>query len=129
MLFPVTGAVLLAIALITAISTHRFSQSASRADGTVVELAAGGAHPVIEFTPPGEQPMRLKTSGFIYFAVGDRVTVLYQKDASDPAHYRTQLDHPGARWFGPALLCGIGGGLLLAGLYTRRKLQNALRQA
>jgi hypothetical protein len=53
-LFPMIGAGLLLVAIASIPFTYSFINRASRAEGKVVRLSAGGAHPVIQFVPAGE---------------------------------------------------------------------------
>jgi hypothetical protein len=118
-LFPILGVVLLLGASIEALMTHRFITLASRAEGEVVRLNAGGAHPVVRFAPAGKAVIEFSTSGYINYAVGDRVTVLYLKDAQDPSMTWAKIDTPGALWFEEIHLVGLGAAMTLAGLYNR----------
>ncbi|MBM0745266.1 DUF3592 domain-containing protein (plasmid) [Phormidium sp. CLA17] len=119
-LFPILGVVLLLGASIEALMTHRFITLASRAEGEVVRLDAGGAHPVIQFAPAGKAVIKFSTSGYINYAVGDRVAVLYLEDAQDPSMTWAKIDTPGALWFEEIHLVGLGAAMLIAGLYNRR---------
>jgi hypothetical protein len=119
-LFPMIGAGLLLIAVILSASTYRFIQIASRAEGKVVRLSAGGAHPVIQFMPPGEESVEFSTSGWINYAIGEQVTVLYLKDDQRPSGFRTNIDTPGALCFEESILTWIGGMFVIGGLYTKR---------
>lgn len=118
-LFPILGVGLLLGAGIAALMTHRFITLASRAEGEVIRLDAGGAHPVIRFAPPGKAAIEFSTSGYIYYAVGDRVTVLYLEDAQNPSITWAKIDTPGALWFEEIHLVGLGAAMTIAGLYNR----------
>jgi hypothetical protein len=119
-LFPILGVALLLGASIEAVMTYRFITLASRAEGEVVRLNAGGAHPVIRFAPAGKAAIEFSTSGFIYYAVGDRVSVLYLEDAQDPSLTWAKIDTPGALWIEEISLVVIGAAMLIAGLYNRQ---------
>lgn len=119
-LFPILGTGLLLASIISTILTFRFIDEAERIAGKVVRLNAGGAHPVIEFKPQGEGVLRHYGSGFIYYAVGDSVTVLYLKDPQSPAGFQARIDTPGALWDGTLVFIWLGGGLIVGGLYTKR---------
>ncbi|MFM7424917.1 MAG: DUF3592 domain-containing protein [Elainella sp.] len=100
--------------------TSRFIQTTSRTEGEVVRLRAGGAHPVVRFSPGDSKSVEFSTSGLINYSVGDRVTVLYLPDAQHPSGFRTNIDAAGALWFPTLLLAGLGGGLALAGFRFSR---------
>jgi hypothetical protein len=119
--FPVIGSSCLLLAMGTAISTYHFANTASRADGTVVRLFAGGAHPLIRFVPTGtNKAVEFSGNGMINYATGDKVTVLYTKDPLT-ADIRTNIDNPGALWF-PSLLAGFLGGIFtIVGLHVRKE--------
>ena len=118
-LFPIIGVGLLLGAIASAIFTYRFITIAARAEGKVVRLNAGGAHPVIQFVPIGAAAVEFSGSGLIHYAVGDRVTVLYLKNAQSPPSFQTNIDSPGALWFPSLVLTGIGGAFVVAGLSTK----------
>ncbi len=121
LLFPLIGASLLLGALGASIMTYRFTQTASRAEGQVIKLNAGGAHPEIRFIPQGGNTTEFAGSGFINYALGDRVPVLYQQDAAKSKVTQTAIGTPGSLWFTPGILTWIGGGFVIAGLYQRRQ--------
>ncbi|MEM9091416.1 MAG: DUF3592 domain-containing protein [Cyanobacteria bacterium P01_F01_bin.53] len=119
-LFPVIGAGLLLIAVVSTAFTYRFINMASRAEGKVVKLNAGGAHPVIRFVPVGEEEeVEFSGSGFINYSVDDKVSVLYLKDAQNPSGFQTNIDTPGALWAAPLGFTWIGMGFVIGGLYTK----------
>jgi hypothetical protein len=120
-LFPIVGVLLLIGAIVAAVTTDRFIRSATRAEGEVIRLNAGGAHPEIRFVPQGEASVQFSGQGLIKYAVGDRVTVLYRKDSQSPPGYQTQIDTPGALWATTALLTWLGGGFVIGGLYTKSR--------
>lgn len=118
-LFPILGVVLLLGAGLEGLVTYRFITLASRAEGKVVRLNAGGAHPVVQFTAVGEAAIEFSDSGYINYAVGDRVTVLYLKDAQNPSIPWAKIDTPGALWFEEIGLVGLGAAMMGGGLYQR----------
>ncbi|MBE9141272.1 DUF3592 domain-containing protein [Nodosilinea sp. LEGE 07088] len=118
-LFPMIGAGLLAGAVISFASTYQFSQRALRVEGKVIRLDAGGAHPVVQIVLPGGKSVEFSTSGWINYAVGDRVAVLYLQDAQYPSGFKANIDTPGALWFGESVLTWVGGGFVIGGLYTK----------
>lgn len=119
MLFPAIGIGLLLAAIISTVLTARFINDASILEGKVIRLRAGGAHPVIQFQPPGEQLIEFSSSGFIDYAVGDPVTVLYLKDAQTPAGFHAKINTPGALWVESIVMALLGGGFIINGSYTR----------
>lgn len=119
-IFPVVGSSCLLISIATAISTYHFANTASRADGTVVELFAGAAHPLIRFTPAGAtKAVEFPGNGAIYYAVGDKVTVLYAKDPLTGG-IQTNIDNPGALWFSSLLVGFLGGIFTIVGFQVRQ---------
>jgi hypothetical protein len=117
--FPILGAGLLLGAVVSAPFTYRFIESASRADGEVIRLDAGGAHPVIRFVPAGATAIDFSGHGWINYAVGDKVTMLYLKDAENPTGLQMNIDTPGALWFDQSILTWLGICLTIGGLYTK----------
>ena len=119
-IFPIIGGGLLIGSVVSATFTYQFISIASRAEGKVVKLNAGGAHPSIKFTPSSEKiAIEFSGSGYINYAVGDKVTVLYLKNDTYPSRFQTNIDNPGALWFGTAILSFLGMSFAIAGLYTR----------
>lgn len=118
-LFPVIGAGLLLAAVVSTAFTYRFINMASRAEGKVVKLNAGGAHPVIRFVPVGEAAVEFSGSGFINYSVDDKVPVLYLKNAQNPSGFQTNIDTPGALWGTPLGFTWIGTCFIIGGLYTK----------
>lgn len=118
-LFPVIGVGLLLAAVVSIASTYRFINVASRAEGTVVKLNAGGAHPVIRFVPVGEAAVEFSGSGFINYSVNDKVSVLYMKDSQNPSGFQTNIDTLGALWAIPLGFTWIGTCFIIGGLYTK----------
>jgi hypothetical protein len=122
MIFPVVGSSALLIAMGSAISTYHFANTASRADGTIVRLLAGGAHPLIRFVPTGaNKAVEFPGNGMINYAVGDKVTVLYTQDPLTAA-VQTNIDNPGALWFPSILLGFLGGIFTIVGFHARQGL-------
>jgi hypothetical protein len=118
-LFPIIGVGLLLVAIVSTPFTYCFINKASKAQGKVVRLSAGGAHPVIQFVPAAGAAVEFSGSGFITYNVDDKVTVLYLKDAQSPSGFQTTIDTPGALWFTPLLLTWIGTGFVISGLYAK----------
>jgi len=118
-LFPILGVVLLLGAGLEGLVTYRFITLASRTEGKVVRLNAGGAHPVVQFKPAGEAVTEFSDSGYIHYAVGDQVTVLSLKDTQNPSIPWTKIDTPGALWSEEISLVGLGAAMMIGGLYSR----------
>lgn len=118
-LFPIIGAGLLLVAVVSTACIYYFVNMASRAEGKVIRLSAGGAHPVIQFVPAGEAAVEFSGSGFINYSVDDKVTVLYLKDAQHPSGFQTNIDTPGALWSTPLILTWIGTSFVISGLHTK----------
>lgn len=86
---------MLLLTALEAYSTREFVQHAARANGVVVALNAGAAHPEIEFTSASGEKISFPAGGFISFRKGQRAAVLYRRE--DP--YRgPRLDHFGQLW-------------------------------
>jgi hypothetical protein len=127
-LFPVIGVVLSIGAIVSGILTYRFIQMASRAEGTVIKLNAGRAHPEIQFLPAGEsQVVKFSGSGAIDLGVGDKVGVLYIKDPALPSGYSYSVDTPGSLWFGTGILTFLGTTFSIVGWQTRRSIVDKLK--
>jgi hypothetical protein len=119
-LFPIIGGVLSIGAIASGIWTYRFIQMASRAEGTVIKLNAGRAHPEIQFLPAGEsQPVTFSGSGSISYGIGDKVKVLYIKDPTIPAGYSYSVDTPGSLWFGTGIMTMLGTTFSIVGWHYR----------
>jgi hypothetical protein len=112
MIFIMAGVGLLAGAVWSGVMTGNFISHAKIADGVVVGLNAGGAHPQIQFTTAAGEKVAFPASGFIYYHVGERVKVFFLP--ADPLKHAS-LDAFGALWFAPVLLAFLGAGLLLGG--------------
>lgn len=126
-LFPMIGAALLLGAVISTVFTYRFITLAAKAEGRVVRLNASGAHPVIQFTPAGGSIVEFSSSGFITYAVGDQVTVLYVKDAQTPSGFRVNIDNPGALWAPTFVLVVVGTAMVVDALYVRYRSNNGAK--
>ena len=99
-LFPLIGVVLLVGTAVSVPFKIRFIDAASRAEGTMTKLRTRRAHPRIEFTPVGKSKVEFSWHGWIYYyRVGDRVPVLYLKDAESPSGYRISVNTIGSLWF------------------------------
>jgi hypothetical protein len=119
-LFPIIGAMILLLGVFSTAFTFHFINIASRAEGRVVRLAAGGAHPVIQFMPDGTRSVEFSANGLIYYAVGDKVTVLFLKEDPENNFFQPTIDTLGALWFVPFFLMCMGGIFLTLGLFVRR---------
>lgn len=110
----VVGALFVAIALVQLVASTTFARTAQRAQGEVVALNAGPAHPQVRFTTSDGQTVEFPQGGFVSQAVGDRVEVLY-----DPAHpHDAVVDAFGARFGFPSLELAAGLAGLAAGATT-----------
>jgi hypothetical protein len=118
-LFPIIGAMILLLAIFSTVYTFLFINIASRAEGKVVRLAAGGAHPVIQFMSDEKRSVEFSESGLVYYAVGDKVTVLYLKKDLQNNIFEPTIDTPGALWFTPFFLTFMGGIFLALGLFVK----------
>ena len=118
-LFPLIGIALLVGTGVSIPVTNRFINTASRAEGTVIKLNAGRAHPSVEFTPVDGTKVEFSGQGWIDYGVGDRVPVLYLKDPENPAGYQISIDTIGALWFGQFVGTWIGTGFVLSGLFMK----------
>jgi hypothetical protein len=109
-----SGLLLLGFAARNAVTTYSFVRRAVRADGTVIALNAGGAHPQIRFITPDEQVISYAQGGLIFgYKPGDAVRVLF--DAMDPGGTAT-IDAFGAVWFNTLLLGVLGTIVISTGL-------------
>ena len=106
---------MLAAAAYCAIERRGFLQTATRVEGEVSALNAGGSHPQITFAADG-RTLSYPQGGLIFgYRPGDKVYVLFS--ANDPAGTAV-ADAVGAIWFVPLMLGGIGLVLLVAGIET-----------
>ncbi len=113
-LLAAAGAFLLLLGLRSALGTRRFLRGATRAEGSVTTLNAGGSHPQICFVLPDGRVVSYPQGGFVFgYRPGERVRVLF--DPADPADSAT-VDAIGAVWFWSILLGGLGMTLLAAGV-------------
>jgi hypothetical protein len=111
--FMAAGLALLGVAALSARHTFAFVGSASRTEGTVVALNAGGSHPQIRFVTADGTAVSYPQGGLIFgYRPGDRVQVLFHP--ADPAGTAT-LDAVGSLWFTALLLGGLGVLCLAAG--------------
>ena len=107
-LFPLIGVILLVGTAVSVPFKIRFIDAASRAEGTMTKLRTRRAHPRIEFTPVGESKVEFSGVGWIHYRVGDRVPVLYLKDAESPSGYHISVDTIGGLWFEQFMWTWIG---------------------
>jgi hypothetical protein len=116
--FVLVGLTLLGLAVYTALGTVAFLRSASRANGTVSALNAGGSHPQITFQTESGKPISYPQGGLIFgYQPGDAVTVLYA--AENPAGSAT-IDAIGALWAKVIWMGGLGTAMLLGGVFAAR---------
>lgn len=116
LLILVVGATALSGAIWLAVEQWHFLEIAQRAPGEVVALNAGGSHPQIRFSGPDGQAISYPEGGLIWgYREGMQVEVLY--DPADPKHSAVINDR-GAIWGMSIMFGGIGGTLLLGGLWT-----------
>jgi uncharacterized integral membrane protein len=112
--FAIVGGMLLIAAAIAAVGVYRFRESASRADGVVERLNAGGSHPQIRFTTTSGDSVSYAQGGLIFgYDSGDRVQVLYRPERPQAT---ARLDSVGAIWAMPLLLGFLGAGFAIGGL-------------
>ena len=108
------GLALLVGAVVSALSTRRFIAAASRAEGEVIALSAGGSHPRLRFTTADGQVVTFSGNGLVFgYRVGDHAPVLYLRDRADTT---ASLAARGSLWFLPIMLAFIGLGWLLVPL-------------
>ena len=125
------GLLLLGVAAALAVSFAGFAKTAERAEGTVVDLVyrSGTAYPVVTYVSPSdgrEYTFGASTGSWPpEYAVGERVTVVYDPDRPGKAH----IDSWANRYLGPVIcgglgvvFTGIGGGLLI---WERRRAEQA----
>jgi len=118
--FMLAGTALLAFVWLGAQAKTEFAHDARRAEGIVVALQAGPAHPKIEFADTNGNKVAFFAGGWISHRVGDRVQVLFLEDAPLAT---AQLDEPGSRWFLLTIVGTLGGGMLIGGslILARRR--------
>jgi len=119
-LLAILGSLLVGLAAFIACDRVAFLREASGVPGTIVSLNAGPAHPNVEFTTSVGQTIQFSENGWISYRVNDRVRVLY--DPADPEH-TAWVDDPGALWFAPSLLTGLGLFAWLLGALAATKLR------
>jgi hypothetical protein len=118
-LLTVVGAVLLLIAAYNAWNTFGFLRNATRVEGKVAALNAGGSHPQIEFQTASGESVSYPQGGMIFgMKPGDVVTVLY---LADRPKLSATIEAVGALWFSTILPGGLGAIFLLAALLWGRQ--------
>ncbi|MDP3409817.1 DUF3592 domain-containing protein [Bosea sp. (in: a-proteobacteria)] len=93
-LFLCVGVVLTLVSLIQLTSAWRLGRDGLRAQGEVIELNAGPAHPQVRFTTATGATVSYPQGGLVTQHVGDQVTVLY--DSANP--HDAVLDTVAARY-------------------------------
>jgi hypothetical protein len=112
--FAILGVILLVVAIRNAVATYGFIRTATRVEGKVVGLNAGGSHPQISFIAGQGGPVSYPQGGLIFgFRPGDRVEVLFSP--SNPAGTAT-INAVGAVWSATLLPGGIAALLLVLAL-------------
>lgn len=111
------GALMLLSAVMNAWSTHRFIKSARRANGVVKELSHGPAHPLIEFHLPSGEAHEFPANGWISYAKGNSVQVLYALD--DEGLPDARLNDGGDLWYAAVSRSGLGLVFLIVGVVIR----------
>ncbi len=112
-LFIGLGLLLLVMAVLEAFQTRRFIAESVVVPGRVVELSAGGSHPVIRFPISAGQTRLSPQGGWIFgYKVGDRVRMRYRVAAPQAT---ATLDAFGTLWFSPIFLLVLGTGFMLGG--------------
>jgi hypothetical protein len=119
-LLALLGCLLIGLAAFIACDRAAFLRDASGVIGTIVSLNAGTAHPNVEFTTSLGQTIQFSENGWISYGVNERVRVLY--DPADPEH-TAWVDDPGAVWFAPSLLAGLGFFAWLLGALAATRLR------
>lgn len=116
LVFMGIGLLLLAFCIHTAMATRSFIRTATRAEGTVTRLIAGGSHPEIEFSTAENQKISYSQGGLIFgFRPGDRVNVMF--DAANPLGTAT-IDTVGALWFTTLISSALGAMCFIAGAFA-----------
>ena len=112
--FVLLGLALLGFGLRSGFEANTFAATALRAQGTIMNLNAGGSHPQIHFTTPSSLEVSYPQGGLVFgFRPGETVEVLF--DGNDPEKTAT-VNRLGAVWFATLLLSGLGAVSLLAGM-------------
>jgi len=115
LVLALAGLAVHAASLYGAIERHAFVHTATRVEGVVSGLNAGGSHPQITITVDG-RALSFPQGGLIFgYRTGDKVKVLF--DPADPAGTGV-VDAVGTIWFAPLMLGGIGLLLLAAAVGT-----------
>ena len=117
--FVASGTILLVIAVVIALNERDFLLHAARAEGVVVTLNAGRAHPQVEFVDSHGVTHSFPAGGAISHGVHDRVRVAYRRE--DPS-LSPELDEPGSTWFGARGAALIGLAHLVGGVCSMTKL-------
>ena len=116
--FVVVGVILLVVAIRNAVGTYGFVRTATRVEGKVVGLNAGGSHPQIRFMAGQQESISYPQGGLIFgFHVGDTVQVLFSPE--NPAGTAT-INTFGALWFATFIPAGIAALLLVLVLTLSR---------
>jgi hypothetical protein len=118
-LSTIAGGVFLLVSGVSALSTRAFVDRATRAEGVVVSLNAGSAHPQVEFALPSGEKLSFPAGGFISYNKGERAKVLYRPEAPSET---ARLDDFGELWLPDLASALLGSVVLLFGL-------NGLRSA
>jgi hypothetical protein len=110
--FVIVGVVLLMVAIRNAVGTYGFIRTATRVEGKVVGLNAGGSHPQIRFAPKQGETISFPQGGLIFgLRPGDTVPVLFRPE--NPAGTAT-VGAIGALWFATFVPACIAVLLLIA---------------
>ncbi|WP_281686225.1 DUF3592 domain-containing protein [Pseudomonas citronellolis] len=112
----------LSAAVLTAMQTIDFLESAEVAPGVVSRLNAGGSHPQVQFTTLSGQQYEFPQGGFIFgYKEGMAVDVYY---LSENPGMTAVIKDPGAIWVVPAtfgMFCVVTLGYAVLGIRQRRK--------
>lgn len=108
------GAVVLVMLALDIWSTYRFIARAARADGMVIELNAGAAHPQVRFHLPSGVKIEFPANGYISYRVGQKAKVLYLPDRPQQS---SRLDDFGDLWMGKVFDGVLGLAFVAIGLY------------
>ena len=114
LVFLAVGCLVLLTLVFDIWSTRRFVSNATRADGVVIELNAGTAHPQVEFSLPSGEKVSFPANGFISYGMGKHAKVLYLPD--DP-YTSARLDDFGDLWTGKILQAVLGFVFLVVGVF------------
>jgi hypothetical protein len=112
--FALLGLVFVGIGVNDCVDTRDFVRHARKAEGIVIALNAGPAHPQVEYADETGTKFTMPGRGWISYRRGDRVAVLYL--VNDP-HHESKIDDPGALWDFVAIFSGLGATALLVGMY------------